>query len=59
VLHLKITGAVEYLDNSGRVTDTVHGASQRAIFLSWCARRGAEPAARILGSGLCQRNPQS
>jgi len=51
VLHLKIAGAVEYVDDSGRVTETVDSASQRAIYLSWCARRGAEPAARILGSG--------
>jgi 2,4'-dihydroxyacetophenone dioxygenase len=50
VLHLKITGAVEYLDSSGQVTETADSASQRAIYLNWCASHRVEPAPRILGS---------
>jgi 2,4'-dihydroxyacetophenone dioxygenase len=50
VLHLKITGAIEYLDDSGQVTETVNSASQRAVYLRWCARAGAEPAPQVLGS---------
>jgi len=43
VLHLKVTGAVEYLDTGGNVTETVDSASQRAIYIDWCARHGAKP----------------
>jgi 2,4'-dihydroxyacetophenone dioxygenase len=50
VLHLKITGAIEYLDPSGQVTETVNSASQRAAYLAWCARTDAEPAPQVLGS---------
>jgi hypothetical protein len=50
VLHLKITGAVQYLDPNGNVTETVDVATQRAAYLTWCAQQDAKPAAQILGS---------
>ena len=55
VLHLKVTGAVEYLDASGRVTETVDSASQRATYLGWCAAHGAEPEPQILGTTQPER----
>lgn len=50
VLHLKITGAIQYLGTDGKVTETVDAASQRAAYLTWCAQHGVSPAAQILGS---------
>lgn len=50
VLHLKITGAIQYIGANGQVTETVDSASQRAVYLNWCAREGTEPAPQILGS---------
>jgi hypothetical protein len=50
VLHLKITGAIQYIGADEQVTEIVDSASQRAAYLNWCARQGAEPAGQILGS---------
>lgn len=50
VLHLKISGAVQYLDPNGNVIETVDAATQRAAYLTWCAQQDAKPAAQILGS---------
>jgi 2,4'-dihydroxyacetophenone dioxygenase len=59
VLHFKVTGAVEYLDANGQVTETVDSASQRSIYLDWCARHGAEPAQQILGSAQAEQRARS
>jgi 2,4'-dihydroxyacetophenone dioxygenase len=47
VVHIKVTGAVEYLDESGAVTGTADAASQRAAYLAWCRETGTEPAAQL------------
>jgi 2,4'-dihydroxyacetophenone dioxygenase len=49
VIHLKVTGAIEYLGPDGQVTETVSAASQRAIYLDWCQREGVTPNPGILG----------
>jgi 2,4'-dihydroxyacetophenone dioxygenase len=50
VLHLKISGSIQYIGTDGQVTETVNSASQRDAYLNWCARQGTEPARQILGS---------
>jgi len=49
VIHLKATGAIEYLGPDGQVTEAVTAASQRAIYLEWCQREGVAPDPRIVG----------
>ena len=49
VIHLKVTGVIEYLGPDGQVTKTVSAATQRAIYLEWCRREGVTPDPRILG----------
>jgi 2,4'-dihydroxyacetophenone dioxygenase len=49
VLHLKITGTIDYIGADGEVTGTVHAARQCKAYLDWCARRGTQPDQRILG----------
>jgi len=49
VLHLTVTGEVQYLGTDGKVTETVDAASQQAVYLTWCAQHDVSPAAQILG----------
>jgi quercetin dioxygenase-like cupin family protein len=49
VVHLKVSGAIEYLGPDGEITGTVSAATQRAIYLDWCQREGVVPDPRILG----------
>jgi len=49
VIHLKATGAIEYLGPDGQVTEAVTAASQRAIYREWCQREGVAPDPRIVG----------
>jgi len=49
VIHLKATGAIEYLGPDGQVTEAVTAASRRAIYLEWCQREGVAPDPRIVG----------
>lgn len=49
VLHIKVTGAVQYLGPDGEVTETINAASQRDVYLQWCARNGTRPVPQILG----------
>jgi 2,4'-dihydroxyacetophenone dioxygenase len=48
IVHIKITGAVEYLDPAGRVTGRADAASQLAAYLAWCDQHDITPSARIL-----------
>ena len=48
VLHLKITGAIQYIGADGQVTEIADATSQRSAYLAWCARRDVPPAAQIL-----------
>jgi 2,4'-dihydroxyacetophenone dioxygenase len=49
VVHIKVTGAIEYLDDDGQVIDAVTSASQRDAYLGRCRQAGVEPAAQIMG----------
>jgi 2,4'-dihydroxyacetophenone dioxygenase len=49
VVHIKVTGVIEYLDDDDRVVDTVTSATQREAYLAWCREAGVQPAAQILG----------
>lgn len=48
LVHIKITGAVEYLDGQGQVTGQADAASQRAAYLDWCASQGVTPQQALL-----------
>jgi 2,4'-dihydroxyacetophenone dioxygenase len=45
VVHIKVTGAVEYFDEAGAVTGQADSASQRAAYLDWCREAGSDPLA--------------
>jgi anti-sigma factor ChrR (cupin superfamily) len=47
IVHIKVTGDVEYLDASGAVTSVANSASQQAAYLAWCEQAGTEPAAQL------------
>jgi 2,4'-dihydroxyacetophenone dioxygenase len=51
LVHIKITGAVEYLDEHGQVTGQADAASQRATYLDWCAQQGVTPEDGLLAGG--------
>jgi 2,4'-dihydroxyacetophenone dioxygenase len=48
VLHLKITGTIDYINADGEVTGTVDAATQSEAYLDWCAQRGTQPDQRIV-----------
>ncbi|HEX3711470.1 MAG TPA: cupin domain-containing protein [Trebonia sp.] len=48
IVHIKITGAVEYLDESGAVTGSADSATQYAAYLAWCRETGTEPAGQLI-----------
>ena len=49
IVHIKVTGAVEYLGEDGQVIETVSAETQRAACLAWCREYGVRPAEQILG----------
>jgi 2,4'-dihydroxyacetophenone dioxygenase len=51
VIHLKVVGEIEYLDEDGQVIDVVSSASQRSVYLAWCQRSGVAPDPQILAEG--------
>jgi hypothetical protein len=48
IVHIKVTGAVEYLDAGGHVTERADSASQLATYLGWCDQQGVEPAPQLV-----------
>lgn len=48
IVHIKIAGAVQYLDDVDTVIDTADAASQRAAYLDWCQQHGQQPDVQIL-----------
>jgi 2,4'-dihydroxyacetophenone dioxygenase len=48
IVHIKVTGAVEYLGADGQVIETVNAETQRAVYLAWCREHGVRPAEQIL-----------
>lgn len=51
VVHIKVVGAVEYLDADGAVIEVVDTTTQRGAYEAWCGQHGVEPLAAILGKG--------
>jgi hypothetical protein len=49
VVHIKVTGNIDYLGDAGQVSETLNAASQRAAYLAWCREHGVEPSPQILG----------
>ena len=49
VVHIKVIGAIEYLDDNGQVIESVNAGTQRAVYLAWCRDHGVHPSERILG----------
>jgi 2,4'-dihydroxyacetophenone dioxygenase len=49
VVHIKATGAIEYLGEDGQVTGTVTAATQRAVYLAWCRHAGVTADPRLAG----------
>jgi 2,4'-dihydroxyacetophenone dioxygenase len=48
IVHLNIVGAVEYLDDAGRIVAVFDSDSQRAAYLAWCTQNGVEPESEII-----------
>jgi len=44
IVHIQVSGAIEYLDEAGSVIATIDSASQHACYLSWCQDHQVEPA---------------
>ena len=49
VVHIKVTGIIEYLDDNGQVIESVNAETQRAAYLAWCQAHDVRPSERILG----------
>jgi 2,4'-dihydroxyacetophenone dioxygenase len=47
IVHIKVVGTVEYLDESGAVIGVANSATQRAAYLTWCQETGTRPAAQL------------
>jgi hypothetical protein len=47
IIHIKITGAVEYLDTDGAVIESADAASQHRVYLGWCRHHNIAPALQI------------
>ncbi len=49
VIHIKVAGTIEYLDDNGQVIESANAETQRAVYLAWCRDHGVHPSERILG----------
>ncbi len=49
VVHIKVAGTIEYLDDNGQVIESVNAETQRAAYLAWCRDHDVHPSGRILG----------
>ena len=49
VVHIKVIGTIEYLDDNGQVIESVNVGTQRAAYLAWCRAHDVPPSERILG----------
>ena len=47
IVHIKVVGGIEYLDDDGQVTETTSAATQHAAYLAWCAQHGVYPAEQL------------
>ena len=49
MVHIKVAGTIEYLDDNGQVIESVNAETQRAVYLAWCRDHDVHPSGRILG----------
>jgi len=49
VVHIKVAGIIEYVDDNGQVIESVNAETQRAVYLAWCQAHDVRPSERILG----------
>ncbi len=49
VVHIKVAGTIEYLDDNGQVIESVNAGTQRAVYLAWSRDHDVHPSERILG----------
>jgi hypothetical protein len=47
VVHIKVTGSIEYLGESGQVIDSVNTGTQRTLYLAWCREHAVHQALQI------------
>ena len=47
IVHIKVVGDIEYLDDDGQVTGTTSAATQHAAYLAWCGQHGVHPAEQL------------
>ena len=48
IVHVRVVGSVEYLDQNDQVADVVTSASERAAYIAGCERPGIDPDPRLL-----------
>ena len=48
IVHIKVTGVVEYLGQDNEVTETASAITQRALYLRWCEQHGRQPARQLI-----------
>jgi anti-sigma factor ChrR (cupin superfamily) len=49
IVHVKVSGVVEYLDDDDQVVVLVDSDSERGAYLEGCERQGVTPDTRLLG----------
>lgn len=48
IVHVKVVGVVEYLDQDDQVAAVVDSASERAAYIAGCERQGIDPDPRLV-----------
>lgn len=49
IVHIALTGRVEYLDRHGEVESYSDSATARQHYLDWCVARARSPDAKVIG----------
>lgn len=49
VVHIQVTGMIEYLGENGEVIESVNADTQRALYLAWCREHAVDPVTQLLG----------
>jgi hypothetical protein len=49
VVHTKVAGTIEYLNDNDQVIESANAGTQRAVYLAWCRDHDVRPSGRILG----------
>jgi hypothetical protein len=49
VVHIQVTGMIEYPGGNGEVIESASADTQRALHQAWCRERAVDPVTRLLG----------